>query len=115
MTQVFTTDSNNDLFLNRTGNIAISTDLLATIQACEHIAKAQLLEMVLSQERGIPNFETIWNGRPNVAQFEAYLRTNLLTVDGVTDIVSLETQVSNNVLTYIATIQTIYGLGTVNG
>jgi hypothetical protein len=115
MTQLLAVDENNDLYLNRTGNIAISRNLEAVLQACEHIAKAQLLEMVLAQERGIPNFETIWNGSPNVAQFEAYLRRNILTVEGVIDILELETSVINNILAYNITIKTVYGLGVVNG
>lgn len=115
MTQMLAVDTNNDLYLNRTGNIAVSNELLAVIQACEHIAKSQLFEMVLAQERGIPNFETIWRGSPNVAQFEAFMRRNLLTVAGVTEIESLETQVADNTLIYIARIKTIYGIGVLNG
>jgi hypothetical protein len=115
MTQLLAVDENNDLFLSRTGNLAISRNIEAVLQACEHVAKAQLLEMVLAQERGIPNFETIWNGSPNVAQFEAYLRRNILTVDGVIDILSLEISVLNNILAYTITIQTVYGLGVING
>lgn len=115
MTQVFAVDSNNDLFINNDGTMAINRNLQAVIQACEHIAKAQLLEMVLDLERGVPNFETIWNGSPNTAQFEAYLRRNLLTVPDVIEIVSLETNVRNNVLEYVAEIRTIYGTGVLNG
>lgn len=115
MTQVFSVDENNDLFINNDGQLSISRNLEAVIQACEHVAKAQLLEMVLNQERGIPNFETIWNGSPNVVQFEAYLRRNLLTVPDVIEVVSLETNIQNNVLLYTAEIRTIYGTGVIDG
>lgn len=115
MTKVFTVDANNDLVIAGDGNLSISTELEATLQACEHAAKAQLAEMVLAVDQGVPNFQTIWNGAPNVTQFEAYLRRQLLTVVGVTDIVSLETTVSNNILSYTATIATIYGEGAING
>lgn len=115
MTQVFAVDNNNDLFIQNNGQLAINRNLEAVLQACEHIAKAQLLEMVLNTERGVPNFETVWNGSPNIAQFEAYLRRNLLTVPDVIEIVSLDTTVQNNVLSYLAEIRTIYGTGVLNG
>lgn len=115
MTKVFKVDSNNDLVIAGDGNLAISTGLAATLQACEHAAKAQLSEMVLAVDQGVPNFQTIWNGSPNVTQFEAYLRRQLLAVVGVTDVVTLDTNVSNNVLSYTATISTIYGQGVING
>lgn len=115
MTKVFTVDENNDLMLAGNGNLSISTELEATLQACEHAAKAQLAEMVLAADQGVPNFQTIWNGSPNVTQFEAYLRRQLLAVVGVTDVVSLDTNVSNNILSYTATISTIYGQGVING
>lgn len=115
MTKVFTVDVNNDLVLAGDGNLSISTELKATLQACEHAAKAQLSEMVLAVDQGVPNFQIIWNGSPNVTQFEAYLRRQLLAVVGVTDVVALDTDVSNNILSYTATISTIYGEGVING
>lgn len=115
MTRVFTVDANNDLMLAGNGNLAISAELEAVMQACAHAAKAQLTEMVLSADQGVPNFQTIWNGAPNVIQFEAYLRRQLLQVVGVVEVVSLEVVISNNVLSYTAVIRTIYGEGALNG
>lgn len=115
MTQIFAVDKSNDLFINNDGHMAINRQLDAVIQACEHVAKAQLLEMVLNQERGVPNFETIWNGSPNVIQFEAYLRRNLLSVKDVLEITALDITVRDNVLLYTAEIRTIYGTGVING
>jgi hypothetical protein len=115
MTRVFTVDENNDLILAGDGDLAISTDLEAVLQACEHAAKAQLAEMVLAVDQGVPNFQTIWQGSPNVFQFEAYLRRQLQNVTGVVEVSELTSTVSDNVLSYTATIQTIYGQGVVNG
>lgn len=115
MTRVFTVDANNDLILAGDGNLSISSDLEAVLQACEHAAKAQLTEMVLAVDQGVPNFQTLWNGAPNVLQFESYLRRQLLAVPGVLDVASLTSSVANNILSYTATIQTIYGEGAING
>jgi hypothetical protein len=115
MTRIFSVDVNNDLILASDGNLAISEELDAILQACEHAAKAQLSEMVLAADQGMPNFQTIWNGSPNVPQFEAYLRRQLLAVEGVTDVVSIDASVANNVLAYTAVIKTQFGQGAVNG
>lgn len=115
MTRVFTVDENNDLILSGNGNLSISSDLEATLQACEHAAKAQLAEMVLAVDEGVPNFQTIWTGAPNIIQFESYLRRQLLAVVGVRDIVDLTTTLTNNILSYTVTILTIYGEGVING
>jgi len=115
MTRVFTVDVNNDLVIAGNGSLAISRDLEAVLQACEHAAKAQLAEMVLAVDQGVPNFQTVWNGAPNVLQFESYLRRQLLQVVGVVEVVELSAVISNNVLTYTVTIQTVFGQGVLNG
>ncbi|MGJ0509067.1 MAG: hypothetical protein ACR652_18490 [Methylocystis sp.] len=115
MTRVFTVDENNDLVIASDGRLSISVELEAVLQACEHAAKAQLTEMVLAVDEGVPNFQTIWSGSPNVLQFEGYLRRQLLRVVGVLDIASLSVTVSNNVLSYTAVIVTEFGQGALNG
>lgn len=115
MTRVFTVDTNNDLVISGDGRLAISSDLEAVLQACEHVAKAQLGEMVLAVDEGVPNFQTIWQGAPNIVQFKAYLRRELQKVVGVQEVSALEASISNNVLSYTATIKTIYGEGVIDG
>lgn len=113
--RVFTVDKNNDLTLAPDGNLSISADLQAVLFTCEQVAKAQLNEMVLSVDQGMPNFQTVWVGAPNIAQFEAYLAARLQAVTGVQRVIGVEARASNGVLRYTATIQTIYGEGVING
>ncbi len=115
MTQTFTTDSRNDLTLAADGNLSISTGLQGVLQACATAAKAQLGEMVLALNRGVPNFQTIWNSRRNVAQFEAFLRATLESVSGVQKVDELTVNVENSVLKYSAVIVTDFGAGALNG
>lgn len=116
MAQTFAVNSNNDLYLDRNGNLAIVRDLQAVLQDCEHAAKAQLGEMIFAADEGIPNFQTIWNGgNPNIAQFEAALRQNVGAVVGVTSIRNIDILIQNNTLTYTMTIVTIYGAGVISG
>jgi hypothetical protein len=115
MAKTLSVDNNNDIFIDNSGNLSISVDQDALLQACAQAAKTQLGEMVLATNQGVPNFQTIWAGSPNVVQYESALRNAITSVTGVIDILSLDISVSNNVLSYTATIQTIYGTGAING
>lgn len=113
--KTLSTDNNNDLYLDNTGNIAVVTDIVATMESCAHEVKTRLGECVLDTERGIPFFETVFNGVPLLMQFEAACRAAILGVAGVTEVISFVTRVIDGQLAYEATIRTIYGTGTING
>lgn len=104
-----------DLFVGPDGALATTTDLAAVMQAAQHAAQTLLGEMIYATDAGIPYFDVVWNGNPNLAQFEAYLRRAILAVEGVTRITDLSVTPAGNTLTYRATIQTVYGTGTLNG
>ena len=64
----------------------------------------------------------MWVGVPNIAQFTAALRQTFLDITGVTEVISLIISQVNNTLVssqssdmivFQATIQTIYGTGTI--
>ena len=105
----FASDNNNDLYIAPNGKLAISSELKAIAQTCEQSVQTMLGELVLQGDTGIPNFQLIWTGAPNIAQAEVALRDAILNVSGVTDVTSLKALVKDNVLVYNATIQTIYG------
>lgn len=115
MSIVLSVDAKNDLYIGPNGSLALSTGLQAVMQACQQAAQTQLGEMIYATDQGLPNFAAVWNGAPNLSQFEAYLRRMLAQVAGVTAVVDATVAVANNVLSYTATIQTIYGRGTING
>lgn len=115
MVQTFGTDSNNDLYLARDGNVALLSGIDAILDACETASKAQLGEMVFAIDQGIPNFQAIWIGSPNYLVFESKLRSTLLGVEGVLAVTDLQITMKNNVLKYTATIQTQFGTAELNG
>lgn len=114
MTTTLAADASNDLFINGAGVLATRSGLLAVLQVCEHAAKTLRGEMLFAVDQGLPYFTTVWGGSPNRPQFEAALRRALLAVPDVLDIVELETQAANNVLSYRVTIKTIFGVGAFN-
>jgi enamine deaminase RidA (YjgF/YER057c/UK114 family) len=101
----------NDLYLDDDGNIVMATDIQAALQACAEAAKTLLGEMVLNTDQGIPYFQTVWVGVPNVQQFNAALRAAFLAVPNVIEVVSLITSQQNNTLQYTAIIRTSFGAG----
>lgn len=101
----------NDLYLDGDGNIVMAVDIQAALQACAEAAKTLLGEMVLNTDQGIPYFQTVWVGVPNVQQFNAALRVAFLAVPNVLEVVSLITSQQNNTLQYTAIIRTSFGIG----
>lgn len=115
MTKTFAVNANNDIYIGDDGNLAIAIDLQAVLQACAQAAKTLLGEMVLNTDQGIPYFETVWNGVPQIQQFQAALRRAFLNVTGVVEVVSLITSQVDNTLQYTAVIRTVFGGGAISG
>lgn len=113
--QTLGVNEQNDIYLGNDGNLVLLFDLQGTVQACQHAVTTLLGEMIYRVNQGIPNFQLIWIGVPNVQQYEAAIRLTLLNVPGVTEVVSFVGDISDNTLTYTAVIKTIYGTGVING
>ena len=117
--QTFAVNSDNDLYIDAQGNLAIVYDLQAVLQACKQAALTLLGEMVLQTNQGIPYQTAIWVGVPNIPAFEGALRSSWLAIQGVTGVVSLVTSIGPytslgttvpiTALSYSATIDTIFG------
>jgi hypothetical protein len=115
MTQTLAINSNNDIYLGSNGNLVVATGQTGVEQACQTATQAQLGEMILATTSGIPNFQAVWSGTPNLAIWESYLRAAILNVPGVLAVVSLSSSVAKNTLSYTATISSQYGIFELNG
>lgn len=109
----------NDIYLDERGNIAMAYNQEAILQECSQVARVVLGELVFNTDLGIPFFNVVFNGVPNVAQYTSSLRASFLSVNGVNEVVSIVIGQSTNAtpyqLTYTAIIKTIYGTGVING
>jgi hypothetical protein len=115
MAQTFAVNQNNDLYLDENGNIAIVNDITAIEQACAQSVKTQQGEIIFDINRGIPNFDTVWSkGQQSIPQWEAAVRTIILSNEDVIAIQQFQVSVAGNILNYQALIQTDFGLGLVN-
>ena len=105
----------DDIYLNSVGNISISYDINAVLEACAQAAQTVLGEIIFDVNQGIPFFQTIWNGIPQVQQYTAALRVAFLNVPNVVEVVSLMTTQVNNDFQYTAIIRTTFGTGGISG
>lgn len=103
------TGANNDLYIAPNGQLAMSSDLSALAQVCENAVKTMMGELILQGDTGVPNFQLIWSGAPNIAQAENAIRETLMSVTGVEEVTELSAFVDGDVFKYNATIKTIYG------
>jgi hypothetical protein len=108
-------DSTHDLYLGPDGNLAMLENEPAVSAACETASLAQLGEMVLATKSGIPNFQAVWTGVPNLAIWRQYLVDTLLGVDGVLAVSDLAVSQAGGVLSYRATVETTYGKTAIAG
>ena len=98
-----------DIGLGADGNLSFVTALDAVAQNCITAMSAQLGEMVLAADEGVPTMESVWEKyRP--ALFDSAARRTLLSVDGVIDVIDFQSRREGDVLMYSARILTEYGI-----
>jgi hypothetical protein len=115
MTQTFGLNAQHDLYLGPDGNLVVLSGVEAVAAACQTACLTQLSECVLETGIGLPNFQTVWVGTPDLAIWQSYLQDTMLNVDGVTQVDSIQLVINDNVLNFTATISTIYGPTTISG
>lgn len=113
MTRTFATSAaTNDLYRGADGNLVLLKGLPAIEAACATASKSILGEQVLSTGAGLPMFEAIWTGVPNVPLYESYLQKTLSNVSGVNSVGQINSTIQDGDYSYTADIDTDEGAGT---
>lgn len=115
MTKTLGLNNNHDLYLGPDGNLVVLSGIEAIAAACVTACLTQLSECVLEMGRGLPNFQTVWVGVPDLAIWQSYLQNTILGVEGVTQVDSIRLTVDGNVLRFFAAIPTVFGPTTISG
>lgn len=115
MVQCLGLNSANDIYLGADGNIVLQNGIDAIATACGTISRSRLGEMVLTSSQGLPYFETVWRGIPNVRIWQSYLYNALLNVDGVQEVSNIVLSSENNILSFKATVKTQFGSMQISG
>lgn len=109
------TNSRNDIFIDATGAVSVVAEVLAVGEVCKGRMQTRLNEMAFQYDEGVPFAQTTWFGTPNLQAFEAASRRILQDVENVNQVTSFSARVDGNVLRYDATIETAFGLVSING
>ncbi|VFR32606.1 phage protein [plant metagenome] len=111
----FQTDENNDFVTLPNGNLAMARDIEAVAQEAKHFAASVRTEMIHAFDQGIPFMREAFSKQPNMAQIEAALRRRIMETPDVTEILALTAALDGETLRYTATLQTTYGLVSIDG
>ncbi len=114
MTTIKCLSSNGDFDLS-SGNIELISDLEEVIQTSEQTIKQSRGELQYDKEKGISYFQNAFRDNFNEQLFKAEVRDQLLTVNGVQNVVIIDVSRKEKELTYSATVDTVFGKGEVRG
>lgn len=87
----------------------------AAAQVIAATIKTQLGEYQYALTKGVDYFNNLFTGNPNYQKFEFQIRKQVMALSFVEKITSFEYTVTDDLLTYEMTVQTIYGTTTVSG
>jgi len=109
------TNQNNDIYLDKYGNLATVYNKDAIAKICENIIRTQYQEMSLRQDLGIDYLNNVFiNSQIGYQFLDASIRKAIKNVQGIKNIKSLNISFLNNVLSYSLTIETIYGTNNIS-
>lgn len=109
------TNENNDIFLDSSGNIAMSTDINALANVSKNKVLTTLGEPEYNQLDGIPYFETIFTDTPKIDLFQAAVIDTLESLDEVQRVTNFDYEQNNGVFSYSLIEKTTYGDIQLNG
>lgn len=115
--QCIALNSNNDIYVDVSGNLAMAKDLEAVITSVSCETKTNYGEVVLDTTKGVPYFTTIFVAHPDIDLWKSYMEQAILQVPKVLSIEYFKTFIDydNSLLKYVAVINTEYGEGEING
>lgn len=103
------TNENNDIFLDSSGNIATSTDINALANVSKNKVLTTLGEPEYNQLDGIPYFETIFTDTPKIDLFQAAVIDTLESLNEVQRVTNFDYEQNNGVFSYSLIEKTTYG------
>lgn len=113
--KTFSVDSQTSDLQTQNGFLVIATGRDCIAQQCSQAMRTILGEMLYAADKGIPYFQVVWTGSPNLLAFEAAARAALLAVPGVLFVNSFSARIAANELIYSVELSTTDGTVTING
>ena len=108
-------NSNNDIYLDSSNNLAVKTDLNAMGDILVNKAQTNYGELLFNNPKGIDFFNTVFTSPAYPDLFQNQLLNQFEDTEAVERIAGYESKVEKNVYSYTAKIQTQYGEVNLNG
>lgn len=99
------TNENNDIYLDVSGNLALTQGKEAIANIATNKARTLYKETPLDQQAGIPYFDVVFN-RFDIELFKQFLFQEIQGIEGVRNVADFSFSTTNNTLTYQATFTT---------
>jgi len=113
--QTISINQNNDMYLDASGNIAITQDINALADISKNKVLTNYGEPEYNALDGIPYFETIFADKPNVDLFQAAIIETLENTENIERISDFEYKQNNGIFSYTLTEHTTFGEIVFNG
>lgn len=108
-------DNINDIYLDNSGNIAISENINALANISKNAVLTNYGELEYNTEKGIPYFTTIFTDTPLIDIFQAYIVQTVQNLDKVERVTDFEYTQKNGVFSYSIKEISEYGDIIING
>ena len=109
------TNSDNDIYIDSNGNLALLTDINALANISRNVVLTNLGEPEFNQQDGIPYFETIFTDTPKIDLLQAAQVAALKKLEDVNRVSNYEYNQSNGVYSYSLIEHTTFGDIQLNG
>ena len=108
-------NSDNDIFLDNSGNLAIAVDLKAMANIYTNKSQANLGELPYNTDKGIDFFNTIFSSPCYPDLFQNEVLTQLEDTEKTLEILNYTDEIKDDVYSYSVEILTEYGVIELNG
>lgn len=109
------TNSDNDIYVDSTGNLAMKTDIEALANVSKNVVLTNLGEPEYNTEYGVPYFETIFTDTPKIDLLQAAQVAILENLNDVNRVSNYEYEQENGVFSYSLVEHTTFGDIQING
>lgn len=109
------TNSDNDIYRDASGNLAMLTDINALANVSRNVILTTLGEPQYNQQDGIPYFETIFTDTPKIDLLQAAQIAALEKLEDVNRVSNYEYNQDNGVYSYSLIEHTTFGDIQING
>lgn len=108
-------DNINDIYVNSSGNLAISQKADALANISKNTVLTNYGELEYNTEKGVPYFKTIFADVPLIDLFQASIVQTLSELDKVQRVSNFEYTVKDGIFSYSVKEKTDYGEIILNG